>query len=223
MLPGPDQVIACPHCRALERYGTLMSGNTFGAVLWTDGKEIAPMLPRPPAVARCHDCGRPYWLAKAREVGQVSVWGEPDEERNPQWAEAPGVTEPSAAEYHAAIAAGFATTFDEEKELRILAWWRGNDAARGDPCDAEAISDPVPAAVTRENLERLARMLGGPSEGDQIMRAEVLRELGQSDAALHVLAAITAPEVQWTVGQLRALCEARDPTLRRLETDGEAE
>ena len=216
-------MIACRHCGALERYGTLMSGNTFGAVLWTDGRQLAPMLPRPPVVGRCHRCGRPYWLAKAREVGQVSFWGEPDEEQKPEWAEAPEVTEPSAAEYHAAIAAGFATTFDEERELRILTWWRENDAARGEPCDAEEIGGPVPSAVTRENLDRLARMLGGPSEGDQIMRAEVLRELGQYDAALHLLAAITAPEIHWVVAQLRALCEARDPTLRRLDTDGEAE
>jgi hypothetical protein len=36
-----------------------------------------------------------------------------------------------------------------------------------------------------------------------------------------VLAAIAAPEVQWAVAQIRALCEARDPTLRRLDTVGE--
>ena len=44
MLPGPNQIVACPHCEALAQYETLTSGNTFGARVWTDGKQIAPML-----------------------------------------------------------------------------------------------------------------------------------------------------------------------------------
>jgi hypothetical protein len=56
MLAGPDQIVACPHCKALAKYMTLMSGNTFGARVWTDGKQDAPMLPHPPAVVKCRQC-----------------------------------------------------------------------------------------------------------------------------------------------------------------------
>ena len=38
MLPGPYQIIACPQCKGLAKYMTLMSGNTIGARVWTDGK-----------------------------------------------------------------------------------------------------------------------------------------------------------------------------------------
>jgi hypothetical protein len=44
MLPGPDQIVACPNCQGLEKYGTLVSGNTFAARVWTDGRQVAPML-----------------------------------------------------------------------------------------------------------------------------------------------------------------------------------
>ena len=37
MMPGPDQIIACPNCKGLARYMTLASGNTLDARVWTDG------------------------------------------------------------------------------------------------------------------------------------------------------------------------------------------
>lgn len=36
MMPGPDQIVACPRCGALAKYTTFLSGNTIGALLWTD-------------------------------------------------------------------------------------------------------------------------------------------------------------------------------------------
>lgn len=71
MLPGPDQIIACPSCKGLAKYETLKSGNTFGDRVWTDGKRHAPMLPQPPAVVRCLRCNGMYWLSEAREIGTV--------------------------------------------------------------------------------------------------------------------------------------------------------
>jgi hypothetical protein len=38
MLPVPDQIVACRNCPGLEKYGTLVSGNTLGARVWTDGR-----------------------------------------------------------------------------------------------------------------------------------------------------------------------------------------
>jgi hypothetical protein len=72
MLPGPDQIIACPKCQALAKYMTLRSGNTFGARLWTDGKRAAPMLPLPPEVVKCQHCGECYWLEAADKVGRLA-------------------------------------------------------------------------------------------------------------------------------------------------------
>src|SRR5262249_46271369 len=37
MLPGPDTIIACPHC-GLARHRMWLSGSSFGAIVWSDGK-----------------------------------------------------------------------------------------------------------------------------------------------------------------------------------------
>jgi hypothetical protein len=67
----PVQIRSLPAgtCQGLEKYGTLVSGNTFGARAWTDGRQVAPMLPRPPAVVTCEICAECYWLKDAREIG----------------------------------------------------------------------------------------------------------------------------------------------------------
>ena len=74
MIPGPDVVVAYPRCGGLARYETLLSGNTLGARVWTDGKVEAPMLPRPPEVVRCGHCGGYYWLRQAEKVGYLKQW-----------------------------------------------------------------------------------------------------------------------------------------------------
>ncbi|MCE9670623.1 ribosomal protein L7/L12 [Myxococcus stipitatus] len=74
MVPGPDIVIACPHCGALHRRWSLASGNTFGAVLWSDGWFDAPMRPLPPWIARCAGCRRFFWVERATELGEMDSY-----------------------------------------------------------------------------------------------------------------------------------------------------
>ena len=45
MLPGPQKAIYCPYCEQVLSYQTLSSGNTCGATRWSDGKQVAPMMP----------------------------------------------------------------------------------------------------------------------------------------------------------------------------------
>jgi hypothetical protein len=90
MIPGPDKIIACPACGAHASYGTLESGNTIGMRLWSDGWQIAPMLPRPPAVVQCRQCEQVFWLRSAAEVGESNP-----REWKADLAVAPRVEEPS--------------------------------------------------------------------------------------------------------------------------------
>src|SRR4051794_2450587 len=104
MILGPDQIVACPHCHGLAKYTTLGAGNTFGALVWTDGKQFAPMLPRPPAVVKCGHCSRCYWLADAEKVGTLGPsWGGEDGPADPSWDDAAEVEEPNEEEYYSAI------------------------------------------------------------------------------------------------------------------------
>jgi hypothetical protein len=217
MIPGPDQIVACPHCGGLAKYLTLVSGNTFRARVWTDGKQVAPMLPRPPAIVKCRHCAECYWLADAREVGTIEPWGSGEEIIDPAWTAAQEVEEPSEDEYYRAIEKGLARNVEQERNARIFAWWRRNDAFRElAPTRCETT---VPAASKR-NLEDLTTLLQESDENDCVMKAEVLRELGDFEFAKRVLSRVTSAEFNAVVRQLRTLCDSGDTCVRQLIFSG---
>lgn len=231
MQPGPDQIIACPSCKTLAKYATLLSGNTFGARVWTDGKQEAPMLPQPPPVVKCRHCAACFWLVDAEPVGELDLWGaDPLEPATgwpaavdhplsapPTWRAAEYVEELSEADYYAAIRAGLAKGPKQERALRIFAWWRGNEPYR----DGEDLfsSPPPPQAGRDENLRRLLPLLDGDTDSDRIMRGEVLRELGRWSEAEAALLRIESPDFAPAVAQILALCRAQDRAVRELRFD----
>lgn len=74
MTPGPTQIIECPACGALHQLATAASGNTFGALLWSDGKLDAPMLFNSPDIARCSGCRVLFMLELANVVGELPAF-----------------------------------------------------------------------------------------------------------------------------------------------------
>jgi hypothetical protein len=180
---------------------TLLSGNTFGARTWTDGRQVAPMLPHPPPVVRCSHCHRFFWLRDAKNIGAIL-----------------SLEEPSEQDYYSAIAGGLAKDAAEEKTLRVLAWWRGNDEYRGEsgrPARRPWRLSPE----ARENVERLVALLSDEDISERIMMAEALRELGEFDAATRLLAGFDAGDAATAVSRIRELCERGDPRLRVLHSD----
>jgi uncharacterized Zn finger protein len=57
MIPGPTVIYECSSCGKHIEQQTIVSGNTFGARFWTDGKVDAPMLPDEPWLVKCQHCG----------------------------------------------------------------------------------------------------------------------------------------------------------------------
>ncbi len=220
MIPGPDRVIACPHCRALARHRTLTSGNTFGARTWSDGRTIAPMLPQPPSVVRCHACAGFYWLADADEVGTFEPWGKEADAADPAWTAAPHVQEPAEADYHEAIGQGLATDRELEFSLRLLTWWRRYDAWREDP-ESAAVARAAEPGPWRENLEALVQLFDDTDAEQGLVKAEALRELGRFAEAREALARVE-PEPEFAVfaQQIRVWCEAGEVGVRELRMGG---
>lgn len=126
------------------------------------------------------------------------------------------VEEPTEEEYYRALAGGLARNPEQEKRLRVLAWWRTNDAFRGPWAPVSGI--PSTPATRRKNLEVLACLLDEGKADDGLMKAEVLRELGEFESAKQVLERVDSSEVAAAVRQLRALCECRDTLVRELES-----
>lgn len=151
MLPGPTLVKPCPHCSQLIIQDTLSSGNTFGAVLWTDGKNEAPMLPDQLRLVLCPHCHETLWIDEIEPVREVRAGREEEDlaGESAAWSEVP-----TADDYFNLLAQGL-TADEKERYVRIRAWWAGNDSRRDK-------ADDIPmSSRERANLEALAGLLDG--------------------------------------------------------------
>jgi len=155
MLPGPQLVIACPTCKSLARVFTLLTGNTFRARWWTDGKRLAPMMPSQPRVTKCESCGSYFWVADAKVVGEVPEPFSCRRKKLPKrWAEAPWVKHLTEGQCFEALSSRAARNKGEEIHLRVLAWQAANDRARFRP--------EVLRELRRRVVKRLAALQDGP-------------------------------------------------------------
>lgn len=217
MKRGLDYVVSCPCCEGLATHMTLISGNNLWAQAWSDGKQAAPMCPRPPEVVKCRYCRECFWLADAKLAGFVDPDkdGDASSSVDPAFAGAQRVKQPTEEEYYEAIREGFAADSEQERRLRILAWWRRNDAFRGGlwALEGSVASD---SGAWRSNLQALLGLLDEEDDNHQLMKAEVLRELGEFGRAVEVLGRVTSAEFTTVIDQIRSLCEAEDTKVRVL-------
>lgn len=217
MQPGPDRIVACPHCKGLSRHGTLASGNNLGAVAWTDGFWRAPMLPRPPLVVQCAHCDTAFWLADAREV-ELRQHSRAEPAPGPAGAFVAMAAEPTEGEYYEAIARGLAADDGQLSTLRILAWWRSNERSREDG-DEDPAGDVESSTRRHENLEALWPLLDDSEEPTALLKAEVLRELGRFEAAKECLSKVTSRAWVGEVRQLARLCDEGNTRVQRRESE----
>jgi hypothetical protein len=176
-IPGPDVIRQCPKCPSPLRERTMVSGNTFGARFWTDGKMDAPMLPDRPWLVKCPKCSHIFWIDEAKELEKQTP--SDDAKKWPNAAE-PGL--PTEADYLSVISAG---KLSKNKELyaRRRAWWAANDAFRMDS-NAKVVFSPA----QKKNLQSLAALLDEKDPEQRLAKAEILRELSRFDECLTLLA-----------------------------------
>jgi hypothetical protein len=216
MRPGSDQIVVCPQCGKLEKYRPLTSENNFGTRIWTDGKQSAPMLSRPPAVVQCRHCAKPYWLAFAKEIRAESPPLEKDPQVDPDGREPDYVQEASEEGYHAALEATLAKDRAAEKLLRTFVWWRGNDPYRERPEAEQGTVKPPHSKAYRRNLEALSVLLIGTNPNERLMQAEAMRELGEFATALRLLSNIPADDYDDIIQIIRELCDRADAGVQEL-------
>jgi hypothetical protein len=149
MIPGPDQLIACPYCGFLAIKHTLISSNTFGAILWSDGKQEAPMQPEFPAVVNCRGCKHLYWVYKAKVLGEIELFSNESEPIPKEWQHAKPIEHLTIDEYIEALSFGDEDTIDPEmiRHLRLHFWWAVNDIVRRNEKTKIAVPLPFTAAI----------------------------------------------------------------------------
>ncbi|GBD35943.1 hypothetical protein HRbin36_01059 [bacterium HR36] len=213
MLPGPDQVITCPHCGFLAKQRTLISGNTIGAILWSDGKLEAPMLPEFPAVVRCRGCKRFYWVDEARVKGEIEPFGYQSQHLELQRAEY--TQHLTIDEYIEALDTGVGSDMQKERYLRVHFWWAVNDLVRG---NANAQIPVRYIQKLRENLAKLSVLLDENDPNERIMKAEIARETGDFTRAIQLLEDVPA-EFKWVADSLMELSKKKNSLVTQLRPD----
>ncbi|MBI3860294.1 MAG: hypothetical protein HY290_00200 [Planctomycetia bacterium] len=191
-----------------------------------------------PVVVKCGACGNCYWLDDAKQIARDTWWNsvlppldsEPDMEptvdalfrRLDKWeliqdraGRPKRAVVPTEHEYYEALEKGLATSPEQERDVRILAWWRRNDAFRNSGRPQDGRIDAA-SEVCRKNLEVLARLLVGEAEKVRLMRAEVLRELGEFESAKRILSQISSPDHREIVRQISSLCDSVETCVREL-------
>lgn len=80
MLFGPTKYMQCPCCGAKKAIKSVLSGNTFESTLWSDGRSIAPMLPRVSPIQKCQHCNQYSFLHEWKELddtcGEAGTFGD---------------------------------------------------------------------------------------------------------------------------------------------------
>jgi hypothetical protein len=175
-IAGPDNIRECPKCRSPLVQQTMMSGNTFGARFWTDGKMVAPMLPDQPWLVKCPKCGTLFWMDEARKLEERNSGN-----NNKKWPDIvpPGL--PSETDFLGVLTKD---KLAQKKELyvRRQAWWLANDAYRTNSTTKVKYS---PAQV--KNIQVLSKLLDEKDPNQRILKAEAFRELGQFQECIKLL------------------------------------
>ena len=175
MIPGPTIIISCPHCGQFAKKRTIISGNTFGSQLWSDGKKISPMLPEFPNLAICKTCDQFFWVKEAEEIERLDEYKHPDK----KWEVVDYVESPSFHQYFKAL-----ETISAERYIRMKIWWSYNDYFRNG--NQNEITPEVKELYT-ENLIVLLKILDEADDNDILMKAEIFRQLGWFDESRELL------------------------------------
>jgi uncharacterized C2H2 Zn-finger protein len=209
MLPAPDLIYKCPKCGKLLRNRSLMSGNTFGAMLYSDGKQVAPMLPQFPDLTKCSKCDAIFWLSDLKSIGEMA-WNE--EKNNPKWKDAEYVEFLDIPDLLRAL-----KQYENDEcagGIRRYIWLKFNDRIR-DGKNKELFDNEDEKRIWKENCKELIKILSGEDDNVRITKAELYRSLGEFDQCMNVLSQVSE-KFNWLKSQYEKECERKNSLVFKL-------
>ncbi len=207
MLPGPVIIKKCGECEGLMKENSLLSGNTFGAIFWTDGEMFAPMLPEQYRLIKCPRCGALLWSEELEVIAEIEL-----HELSDHPIAAPDIKKPETEDYYNKLS-GKNNDTAKEKYLRVKFLRLSNNCRRG--------GQRIPLSQAEKNNHlRLIEILDTSDNGELILKAELYRELGKFDDAESILNKIDAPDYSDTINCIKEKIKGKDPYVSEI---GESE
>ncbi|MCL2079751.1 MAG: hypothetical protein FWH17_07925 [Oscillospiraceae bacterium] len=198
MTPGPYLVYKCPKCGKFSFRGSLRSGNTIGAELFSDGKRIAPMLPEFPSITKCKNCKLFYWLKSENKIGEFYR-----HEADKKWNDAYKAEFLTVNEYDEAINSKVYTNEKEKIFLRTKLWQAMHDKIRW----RENFDIPEDdKELYEKNCKALIEILNINEIEGKIMIAELNRNLGKFIECKNILETINNDKYIWIKKILEIEC-----------------
>ena len=178
MMPGNPQILICPFCGTEKQIMSLISGNTFGAELWSDNKQIAPMLPEISYVQKCPHCGK-YYITGRQEVKYA---------KDGYSFEKGLLIYPEMKEAFTQLSEEGFLNEKEEINVRMMLHHAYNDYYyRTD--EKKVISEEDKTLFHENGLWLINNLIT-----DSVMKAEFYREIGEIDTAKSILDSITVED-----------------------------
>lgn len=167
------------------------------------------MLPDQPWLVKCQHCSTLIWIDEQTQVGEIALWGSETDDRNRFPEARPGST-PTLQDYADFLDAGESDK-NKERYVRLRAWWAGNDPRRETGHSTQFDS------FETQNLRAFLALLDEAEDNDRLMKAEVLRELGEFNEAENLLATEFDDELTQAVSVIRDLNQKRIATVAEMK------
>jgi hypothetical protein len=200
----------CPTCSNILYEWILGSGNTFCALLFSDGKKEAPMLPSFPRITTCQKCKTVFWLEN-QMVG--SYYRLLKTRKRPEWEDADHAEFPTIDEYFKALALPESKAKDNEKYIREKIWWMYNDRTR--EC-SDLFENEEDGIRWYKNCKALINIYDQNDNTQRLLTAEIHRHLGEFDQCRELVNSVDSAELQWVKEKFLEACERRDRKVMRL-------
>ena len=183
MMLADDVHFKCDECGAIHSRGSLASGNTFSAMLFSDAKTIYPHLPEFPSITTCKRCANIFWLDQHTKYTTNG-------EENAQIYASTFLTIP---EYSNAFKDKVCRSETEEHFLRQRMLWVFHDPFRFEEKDVSVLREH------QEYVDNLNKLIALSASGDTapeiLMVAEYYRYLGQFARAIDLIEPLLGSEV----------------------------
>ena len=195
LIPALAKILICPFCKGEKPVLEPLFGHSLGGSLWSDMKTIYPAMPEISMVQRCPYCGKYYFSYKvdSKEGNENS-----DDQGNLTYEQ----IKEAVNQYDQIV-----LEQEDEITLRLLFVQIYNDTFQREGVAHDAQPTAADKALLHKQVLRLEHIW---DNAEDLLRAELYREIGEFEQATKILNALTIdkPFTGYMASRIRQLADS---------------